>query len=307
MSSSRAPIVVARQLTKRYGAFVAVDHIDFAIAEAECFGLLGPNGAGKSTTIKMLHCFFPPDEGDLTMLGLPAQSHAREIKSQIGVCGQEPSLDPDLSVHKNLLVFARYFNIPKKEARKRADELLAFISLSQKRDAPIIALSGGMKRRLQIARALLNNPRLIILDEPTTGLDPQSRHQVWDRIIELKSQGKTILLTTHYMDEAETLCDRLVVMDHGKILETGAPREMIASHVGGWVIEISASMPEVVEWLKSRGLEYEQTTARVVLHPPDAEAVFRALREEFPDCGCILRAATLEDVFLKLTGRELRE
>ncbi|MBE7560139.1 ABC transporter ATP-binding protein [bacterium] len=307
MRDVNAPVVRARNLTKRYGPFLAVDHIDFDIRPGECFGLLGPNGAGKSTTIKMLHCFFPPSEGELSLFGLPAETHAREIKARMGVCGQEPSLDPDLSVLQNLVVFARYFNNTGREARRRAEQLLAFISLSHKKNAPIVSLSGGMKRRLQIARALLSDPQLVILDEPTTGLDPQSRHQVWDRISHLKMEGKTILLTTHYMDEAETLCDRLLIMDHGKILEEGTPPELIARHVGGWVIEIVHPTLEVRAWLSERGLAFEETSARAVLHPPDAEALFHALRQRFPGCSCSLRRATLEDVFLKLTGRELRE
>ena len=307
MVSDTPPIVSARQLSKRYGMFLAVDHIDFEIRRGECFGLLGPNGAGKSTTIKMLHCFYPPSEGMLELFGLDADAHAREIKARLGVCGQEPSLDPDLTVYENLLVFARYFDIPKKIARQRAQELLDFIALSHKKNDTIVSLSGGMKRRLQIARALINDPELIILDEPTTGLDPQSRHQVWDRIARLKGQGKTILLTTHYMDEAAALCDRLVIMDHGKILEEGSPKQLVTRHVGGNVIEIPDPSPEVLAELDRRGVAYEHTSARILIYTSHAEEHFHELVEWSQAQACTLRTATLEDVFLKLTGRELRE
>jgi lipooligosaccharide transport system ATP-binding protein len=301
------PIVQAVKLIKKYGDFTAVDGIDFHINAGECFGLLGPNGAGKSTTIRMLHCFFPPTAGKLEVFGQDATTDSRSIKARIGVCQQDFSLDPDLSVRKNLLVFARYFNIPAKVARQRSDELLAFMALTNKQDSPIISLSGGMKRRLQIARSLLNDPELIVLDEPTTGLDPQSRHLVWDKINQLKREGKTILLTTHYMDEAAHLCDRLIIIDHGKVLEAGAPSELIAKHVGGHVIEINEPTDSVIDYLKNEQLRYERTTTRVMVYAPKAEEVFSNLINHFQTDGCSLRLATLEDVFLRLTGRDLRE
>ncbi len=244
-------IVEAKGLWKKFGDFEAVRGIDLHIRPGECFGILGPNGAGKTTTIRTIQCVSVPTAGELKVFDLEARTHPREIKSRIGVCQQEDCLDPDFTVLQNLLVFARYFGIPKKEARRRALALLTFWGLEEKVSSTIRELSGGLKRRLMIARSLINQPNLLILDEPTTGLDPQSRHQVWERIRELRKEGKTILLTTHYMDEAEILCDRLIIMDHGKILVEGGPAELIRAHLPG--------------------------------------------------------GGTLEDLFLKLTGRALRE
>jgi lipooligosaccharide transport system ATP-binding protein len=215
---SREVVIKAQGLTKKYDQFIAVDHIDFEVYKGECIGFLGPNGAGKTTTVRMIYCFSPVTEGELTVAGMNVSTHARQVKSLIGVSPQEDNLDPDFSVIKNLEVYARYFDIPKKEAAKRALELIRFFQLTEKRDASIPQLSGGMKRRLIMARALINEPKILLLDEPTTGLDPQGRHLVWDEIRTLRKQGVTIILTTHYMDEAAVLCDRILIIDNGKII-----------------------------------------------------------------------------------------
>ena len=237
MNSSEV-LIKARGLTKRYNHLMAVDHIDFDVKTGECVGFLGPNGAGKTTTVRMIYCFLPVTEGELSVAGMDVKTQEREIKGLIGVSPQEDNLDPDFTVIKNLVVYARYFGIPKEEANKRATELLKFFSLEEKRDASIYELSGGMKRRLIIARALINQPRILLLDEPTTGLDPQGRHIVWDEIRTLRKQGVTIILTTHYMDEAEALCDRILVVDNGKIIQTGVPKEMIKQYAGEDVLEV---------------------------------------------------------------------
>jgi lipooligosaccharide transport system ATP-binding protein len=223
-------IIEARGLTKRYGDLIAVNGISFQVRRGECFGFLGPNGAGKTTTMRMIYGFSPLNDGDLSVFGLTVQREMREIKRRIGIAPQELSLDPDLRVTQNLLLYARYFDIPAKEARRRAEELLRFFHLEDKRGEPIDRLSGGMKRRLLIARSLINRPELLILDEPTTGLDPQSRHLMWDRLKSLREQGVTTVLTTHYMEEASELCDRIVVIDYGKIIEEGRPTDLIRKH-----------------------------------------------------------------------------
>jgi lipooligosaccharide transport system ATP-binding protein len=231
----------------------------------------------------------------------------RSIKERIGVCQQENSLDPDLSVEQNLQVFARYFDIPKKVARERTERLLDFVSMGQRRDDKVTSLSGGLMRRLVIARALINEPDLLVLDEPTTGLDPQSRHQVWERLDELKSRGLTILLTTHYMEEASRLCDRLVIVDHGRILVEGRPAELIRTHVGREVIEVSEPSKELVKWVESKVLEHENLGHRLIVYCREGESLFHEISGTYCTEGCDLRLATLEDVFLKLTGRGLRE
>jgi lipooligosaccharide transport system ATP-binding protein len=232
-------LIQARGLTKRYNrGTMAVDHIDFEVCKGECIGFLGPNGAGKTTTVRMIYCFLPISEGELTVAGLNVKTQDREIKKLIGISPQEDNLDPDFTVIKNLLVYARYFDIPKEQAKKRADELLKFFQLEDKRDASIDELSGGMKRRLIMARALINEPKILLLDEPTTGLDPQGRHIVWDEIRTLKKQGVTIILTTHYMEEAAAVCDRILIIDNGKIIENGAPAELVRKHVGEEVLEV---------------------------------------------------------------------
>jgi len=231
----------------------------------------------------------------------------RLIKERIGVCQQEDTLDPDFSVCKNLTVFGRYFGIPARQAEERARELLNFMGLWERRDARIRELSGGLKRRLAIARALVNEPDLLILDEPTTGLDPQSRHQVWDRVRTLRRQGKTILLTTHYMDEAQTLCDRLVIMDHGRILVEGPPADLVRTRVGKEVVEVWGFPPALVAHAKEQGWSFEADTHRLWIYTDSGEDVFEAIARKYPSERCTVRMASLEDLFLKLTGRELRE
>ncbi|HEU4403652.1 MAG TPA: ATP-binding cassette domain-containing protein [Candidatus Polarisedimenticolia bacterium] len=300
-------VIEARALTKIYGDLTAVGGVDFSIRTGECFGFLGPNGAGKTSTVKMIHCFSPVTSGTLTVFGMDVGEHPREIKARIGVCQQEDTLDPDFSVHKNLLVFARYFGIRAGEAATRGAELLHFMGLWEKRDDSIRELSGGLKRRLVIARALVNRPDLLILDEPTTGLDPQSRHQVWDRVRDLRRQGKTILLTTHYMDEAQILCDRLVIMDHGRILVEGPPSDLVRSRVGKEVVEVWGYPPALLEHARQSGWNFEVDTDRLFIYTDAGEAVFGAIAGRFPSERCTVRTAGLEDLFLKLTGRELRE
>ena len=300
-------IVKARGLTKTFGNVVAVDHIDFSVKKQECFGLLGPNGAGKTTTIRMAYCFIHPSGGSLEVLGQQVDGVNRSIKARVGVCPQENNLDPDLTVGENLRVFARYFDIVGYEAQNRCEELLHFIGLYSKKNNSIEELSGGMKRRLIMARSLLNRPELLILDEPTTGLDPQARHQIWETILQLKEQGTTVLLTTHYMDEAEHLCDRLVIMDHGKILLEGIPRELVRDFIGANVIEISPFDERVETHLKGMGLKYEKTLTHLYVYVKGGEQEFREITERTPQGSATLRTANLEDVFLKTTGRELRE
>jgi lipooligosaccharide transport system ATP-binding protein len=303
-------VVVARDLTKRFGELEAVRGVDFDVRERECFGFLGPNGAGKTTTMRMISCTSPPTSGELSVLGLPS-SRGRDIRRRMGVVPQENNLDEEVTVVENLLIYARYFDIPRREARSAAEELLHFVALQDKRDWRIDRLSGGMKRRLLIARALVNEPDLLILDEPTTGLDPQARHLVWEKLRSLKRQGVTLVLTTHYMDEAAQLCDRLVIMHEGRILVEGSPRELVARETSPQVIEMFepdegaagglrdlADLAERVERLADRWLFY---TA-------DGDALLAKVRGVIPDPGAVwLRGATLEDVFLQLTGRGLLE
>jgi lipooligosaccharide transport system ATP-binding protein len=300
-------VVVAEKLTKDYEEFRAVDGIDFSIHLGECFGFLGPNGAGKSTTMRMIHCASPLTSGKLKVLDLDVEMEPRRIKSLIGVAPQENNLDPDFSVIKNLTVYARYFDMDKSLALKRAEELLKFMQLTEKRDEMVTDLSGGMKRRLIIARALINEPRILILDEPTTGLDPQARHLIWERIRELKRKGVTVILTTHYMDEAEKLCDRLVIMDKGKIVVEGTPRKLIEERIGAEVVEIDEPSHEVEAFAKERGLDFERTADRLLIYSRCCEDLLSELRSKFQLDSVIIRRATLEDVFLRLTGRRLVE
>jgi lipooligosaccharide transport system ATP-binding protein len=300
-------IVEAENLLKKFGDFIAVNRISFHVAAGECFGILGPNGAGKTTTIRMVYGFSPMSEGRLKVFGLDISKDWRQIKSRIGVCQQENSLDPDLTVLQNLEVFARYFDIPKKEARRKAMELLAFIGLDHRRNATVSELSGGLVRRLVLARALINDPDLLILDEPTTGLDPQLRHQIWDRLEELRGKGISILLTTHYMEEASRLCDRLIIIDHGLILVEGKPMELIRYHAGQEVIEIEGPTSELRTFLQGSQLPYEDLGHRLIVYFEDRDELYQKIAQDFCKGGCVMRMATLEDVFLKLTGRELRE
>ncbi|MFH0877781.1 MAG: ATP-binding cassette domain-containing protein [Candidatus Omnitrophota bacterium] len=300
-------IIRAQDLTKAFRDCIAVDHINFSVGRQECFGLLGPNGAGKTTTVRMVYCFIEPTGGSLRVLGFDAAKFQRRIKAKIGVCPQENNLDPDLTVWDNLRVFARYFDLVGQEAARRCQELLNFVGLEAKKDSAIEELSGGMKRRLMVARSLLNKPELLVLDEPTTGLDPQGRHQIWERILRLKKQGSTVLLTTHYMDEAAHLCDRIVIMDAGKILVEGRPKELIREHIGSNVVEVASSGEDIESYLLARGLKFEKSDSHIFVYVKGGEEIFRELSAKFGDGACTLRMANLEDVFLKLTGRGLRD
>lgn len=300
-------VIQAEGLRKTFNGFVAVDGISFHVLPGECFGILGPNGAGKTSTIRMIYGFSPMTEGGLKVFGEDISQGWRAIKARIGVCQQENNLDPDLTVQQNLEVFARYFDISKDRARQRADQLLEFIGLDHRKNSTVSELSGGMMRRLVLARALINDPELLILDEPTTGLDPQSRHQVWGRLEELRSKGLSILLTTHYMDEASRLCDRLVIMDRGRILVEGEPMDLIRKHVGQDVIEVAEPGHELRGYVESKSMAHEDLGHRLIIYGREGDKVFREISKEYCKEGCLLRMATLEDVFLKLTGRGLRD
>jgi lipooligosaccharide transport system ATP-binding protein len=306
--------VAARSLTKRYRDLVAVDGLDLTIPRGSCFGLLGPNGAGKTSTIRMIQGQSPPTSGSLEVLGLDVARHARRLKARLGVVPQENNLDPDFTVRHNLVVYARYFGIGRREALARADELLAFLQLTDKRDAGVLELSGGMKRRLVVARALVNDPELLVLDEPTTGLDPQARHAIWDKVRSLRREGKTVLLTTHYMDEAEQLCDDIVVMDGGRILERGAPRDLIRKHTQGEAVEFvvgwsegAAATKALAGLLAAEGVPHERLPDRVVAYGPEVPRLAQEVPQRVGVQEVLRRRATLEDVFLRLTGRGLRE
>jgi lipooligosaccharide transport system ATP-binding protein len=300
-------IIVAQDLEKRFEDLVAVDRISFRVREGEVFGFLGPNGAGKTTTMKMIQCISPKTGGTLEVFGMDVDTHQQEIKSRLGVVPQETNLDPDFSTYQNLLVYARYFGIPKHEAERRAEELLAFMQLEEKRDVLIEKLSGGMKRRLIIARALINEPRLLILDEPTIGLDPQARHLIWEKLRNLQAKGNTLVLTTHYLDEAERLCDRLVIMDHGKILVEGAPADLIREHAGSDVVEVKR-VETAVARLDELGVDYDLAGDVVQVFTDNPHEIARDLLEVCRHKAAVtVRPATLEDVFLRLTGRSLRE
>jgi len=301
-------LIKANNLTKKFGSFTAVDHIDFEVYKGECVGFLGPNGAGKTTTVRMIYCFSPVTEGELTVAGMNVSTQPREIKRMVGVAPQEDNLDPDFTVIKNLQVYARYFDIPKAEAAKRALELLKFFQLEEKQTKSIDELSTGMKRRLIIARALINQPQILLLDEPTTGLDPKGRHIVWDEIRSLLKQGVTIILTTHYMDEAAALCDRVLIIDNGKIIETGVPQKLIKEHVGEDVLEVAFDetvLKKLKEELPEAHIEIFGDQIRVFINQP--HGIFERIVKKFPGVNMTIRNANLEDVFLKLTGRKLRE
>jgi lipooligosaccharide transport system ATP-binding protein len=305
---NREVLIKAHNLTKKFDDFTAVDHIDFEVYRGECVGFLGPNGAGKTTTVRMMYCFLKPTGGELTVAGLNVRSQAREIKRLVGVAPQEDNLDPDFSVLKNLTVYARYFDIPKQEAHKRAEKQLKFFQLEEKKDTPILSLSTGMKRRLIFARALINQPQILLLDEPTTGLDPQARHLVWDEVRHLKKQQVTIILTTHYMDEAQILCDRILIVDHGKIIEEGTPTELIKKHVGAEVLEVDYT-PQLEATLKDAfpNARIERLGDRMQIFTDQPHGVFESFLQTTKLQNVSIRNANLEDVFLKLTGRGLRE
>jgi lipooligosaccharide transport system ATP-binding protein len=309
MSGSVA--VSARGLTKRYGEFEAVRGIDFDVRSNECFGFLGPNGAGKTTTMRMISSFAPPTGGQLSVLGLRAWADGRLIKRRMGVVPQENNLDEEVTVLENLTIYARYFDIPVRESTPRAMELLRFVALEDKRDWKVPRLSGGMKRRLLVARALINEPELLVLDEPTTGLDPQARHLVWEKLRSLKREGVTLLLTTHYMEEASQLCDRLVIMHEGRILVEGSPREVIAEQTTSQVVEVFEPPDESwpgLESLESVAERTERLADRWLFYTDDGDLLLGKVRAMgLPPSSVWLRGATLEDVFLALTGRGLLE
>ena len=299
----------ARGLKKTYGVFEAVKGVDFEVHRGECFGFLGSNGAGKTTTMKMIYAAAVPTGGELRVAGLDVRSAEREVKRRIGVVPQENNLDEDLKVKENLLVYGRYFDLPRKLVRRRAEELLGFVQLSAKAGARVEELSGGMKRRLLIARALINDPDLVVLDEPTTGLDPQARHLVWDKLRQLTGEGKTLVLTTHYMDEAAQLCDRLCIMEGGKIITEDAPGALISEHVSPVVLEFRAT-PEALGRLapavESAADDVDRVGDALLVYTSDAEAVTHRVRESGIEVrNTMHRQASLEDVFLKLTGRRL--
>ena len=303
------PLVQARGLTKKFGDFLAVDAVDFDIAKGEAFGFLGPNGAGKTSTMKMITTVSPITEGKLTVFGLDPTTEGRQIRQRLGVVPQEDNLDMELTVAENLYVYGRYHDMPRANIRQRITELLEFAQLSDRADSPVEPLSGGMKRRLTIARALINDPDLVILDEPTTGLDPQARHLLWDRLYRLKREGATLVITTHYMDEAEQLCDRLVVMDKGKIVAEGSPRQLIAQYAPREVVELRfpeeqmEGISDSLAWMEGNT---EILADRVIVYTDDAEATQHELttRDIHPE-QVLVRRSSLEDVFLKLTGRSL--
>jgi lipooligosaccharide transport system ATP-binding protein len=304
-------IIRARNLVKRYDGFTAVDGIDFSVRRGECFGFLGPNGAGKTTTVRMISCVSPVTEGELAVDGLDVRRESRRIKSILGVVPQEDNLDPDLSVRQNLAVYARYFDMPKELANQRIDENLALFQLEEKQREPIWALSTGLKRRLTIARGLINQPKILVLDEPTTGLDPQARHLVWQKLRYLKEQGVTMLLCTHYMEEASHLCDRLVIMHQGRILVEGSPAELVEEHAGREVAEVHVSSPQreriLAEMASRPGLTVEEVEDVLYIYArtPDGRAQMANLILDAESVA--YHQANLEDVFLRLTGRGLIE
>ncbi|CAN5683017.1 ATP-binding cassette domain-containing protein [soil metagenome] len=305
------PLIRARRLTKRFGSFTAVDAIDFEVRTGEAFGFLGPNGAGKTSTMRMIGCVSPRSDGDLSVLAMDPASDGARIRGRIGVVPQEDTLDTELTVFENLLIYGRYFDMSYAETRRRADELLEFVQLKERANDLVEPLSGGMKRRLTIARALINDPELLLLDEPTTGLDPQARHLVWERLYRLKQRGVTLILTTHYMDEAEQLCDRLVVMDKAKIAAEGSPRELIERYSTREVLELRfpVGVQETLDGqLEGLGERFDKLPDRVLVYANNgedaaAEAHARGLRPE----SQLVRRSSLEDVFLRLTGRSLVE
>jgi lipooligosaccharide transport system ATP-binding protein len=306
-----APLITARGLTKRFGSLTAVDGIDFDVHPGEVFGFLGPNGAGKTSTMRMIAAVSPVSGGSLRVLDRDPTTEGAKIRARIGVVPQENNLDEELSVADNLYIYGRYFGLPRTQARARIDELLAFAQLSERANDRVTVLSGGMKRRLIIARALINSPAMVLLDEPTTGLDPQARHLVWGRLRSLTQQGVTLLLTTHYMDEAEQLCDRLVVMSDARIVAEGSPTSLIAAHAGREVLEVRfapGDQARVVEAVRGIGARQEVLSDRVVIYGDNAEELTAAVTK----CGVevaslLVRRASLEDVFLRLTGRALIE
>ena len=313
-AAAQLPLVHARGLVKRFGELVAVDGVDFDVERGEAFGFLGPNGAGKTSTMRMIGCVSPPSGGTLSILGFDPVTNGADIRARLGVVPQQDTLDMELTVRENIIIYGRYFGLPRGDLGRRADELIDFVQLNERANDKVEPLSGGMKRRLTIARSLVNDPEVLLLDEPTTGLDPQARHTVWDRLFRLKQRGVTLILTTHYMDEAEQLCDRLVVMDKGKIAAEGSPLELIRRYSTREVVELRfrrENRPEeVAAELTSRmdGLvrRLEALPDRLLLYTDDGDAAASHIHELGlqPD-SVLVRRSTLEDVFLHLTGRTL--
>jgi len=305
------PVVEARGLTKRFGDFTAVDGIDVEVAPGEAFGFLGPNGAGKTSAMRMIGAVSPVTDGHLRVLGLDPDTQGAELRARLGVVPQEDALDQELTVAENLAIYGRYFDLPRAVIRERIDELLEFVQLAERRAAQVDPLSGGMKRRVVIARALINDPELVLLDEPTTGLDPQARHVLWDRLFRLKQRGITLLLTTHYMDEAEQLCDRLVVMDRGRIVAEGAPSQLIREHATREVVELRFPPDheaDVATILARTGHRIEVLPDRTLVYADDGDALVREAHDRGLEPTAVLtRRSGLEDVFLRLTGRQLVE
>ena len=302
-------VIEARALVKSYGELNAVDGIDFDVAPGESFGLLGPNGAGKSTTMRMIGGTSLRTSGTLTVLGLDPETHGPEVRANLGVVPQQDNLDTELRCRENLITYGRYFGLPRSYLRRRADDLLAFAQLTDKADEKVDNLSGGMKRRLTIARGLINEPRILLLDEPTTGLDPQARHILWDRLFRLKEEGVTLVVTTHFMDEAEQLCDRLVVMDHGRIVAEGSPVQLIRRYSTREVLEVrfgSDRNAAVVAQLDGVAERIEVLPDRVLLYSADGEATLEQVTSRgLQPITSLVRRSSLEDVFLRLTGRSL--
>jgi lipooligosaccharide transport system ATP-binding protein len=305
---SDTALIHARGLLKRFGDLVAVDGIDFDVQRGEAFGFLGPNGAGKSSTMRMIGCVSPPSGGTLSILGLDPVKNGSEIRARLGVVPQQDTLDTELTVRENVIIYGRYFGLSRKECRVRADRLLEFVQLSDRAKDRVEPLSGGMKRRLTIARSLVNEPEVLLLDEPTTGLDPQARHVVWAQLFRLKQQGVTLVLTTHYMDEAEQLCDRLVVMDRGAIAEQGSPVELIRRLSSRDVVELRFAQepPPIDEQVfNGRVARVEVLPDRVLLYTDDGDSLVPVAHERLHPQSVLVRRSTLEDVFLRLTGRTL--
>jgi lipooligosaccharide transport system ATP-binding protein len=308
-ASSSGPLVTASGLTKKFEDFTAVDNIDFSIEKGEVFGFLGPNGAGKSSTMRMIGAVSPITSGSLSVFGLNPESDGSQIRGRIGVVPQEDMLDDELRLRDNLYIYGRYFDMSRAELREKIPELLEFAQLSDKADSKVQALSGGMKRRLTIARALINSPELVLLDEPTTGLDPQARHVLWEKLYQLKAEGVTLIITTHYMDEAEQLCDRLVVMDNGKIVAEGSPRSLIAEHATKEVLEVrfkEGDREAAAPLLERIAHRFEDLADRTLLYVDSGDAAAAALSGAgYSPISALPRRASLEDVFLRLTGRTL--
>jgi lipooligosaccharide transport system ATP-binding protein len=305
-------LIRAHGLIKKFGEFTAVDGIDFEIWRGEAFGFLGPNGAGKSSTMRMVGCVSPPSGGELSILGLDPVTDGPAIRARLGVVPQEDTLDVELTVRENLLIYGRYFGLPRQLISERADQLLDFVQLSDRAGDRVEPLSGGMKRRLTIARSLINNPDILLLDEPTTGLDPQARHVVWDRLYRLKQRGVTLVLTTHYMDEAEQLCDRLVVMDGGRFAAEGSPRELIDRYSTPEVLELRFDLAEHEQAAEKLGDvpadRAEVLADRILLYVPDGDSALAAVRGlGLEPRTSLVRRSSLEDVFLRLTGRRLED